>query len=163
MRKFYLINSKNKTAVSIKNFLKIRLNKTQKWVLFIVLVILYFTLLYIFEKDRSGKDLIYTIFFDSVVWPVIFYCWIFGTRNEYDISSIYFKKEKYDDIVSDLQSMGFYKYKESSSKVKFRNKDKWWRRHRIFIYKHENGIWELDAKNRFIKNLEKYMVRYSRL
>ncbi len=139
------------------------LSKTQKWVLFAIVIILYYALLYIFENDKSDSDSFFTRFSNYVAWPIIFYYCIIGNRKESDISSIYFKKEKYDDIVSDLQSMGFYKYKESSSKVKFRNKDKWWRRHRIFIYKHENGIWELDAKNRYIKNLEKYMVRYSRL
>ena len=139
------------------------LTKKQKWIYFITALIIYFILLFIFKRYGNGKDLFPDIIFDAIVWPAIFYCWIFKTRNEEDTVRIYFKKEYFDDIVSDLQSMGFYKYKESSSKVKFTNNDKWWRRHRIIIHKHENGIWELEAKNEYFENFEKYMVRYSRL
>ncbi len=140
---------------------KINLTKTQKLIIFIVVLILYFVLLYFLETKTGEKNISFRIIVD-VTWLVLFYNWIFLTRNDQDISCIYFKKEYYDDIVSELTMMGFDKYKESSSKVKFRDKNKWWKRHRIFIYKHENGIWELEAKNIFIKNFEKYMVKYKR-
>ncbi|HHH55357.1 MAG TPA: hypothetical protein ENK91_16995 [Bacteroidetes bacterium] len=145
----------------MKRLDKISLTITQKWIIFIAVLILYFVLLYFLETIRGEKDIFYRILVD-VAFPVATYSLIFKSHNEKDVSGIYFKKEHYDDIVSELKMMGFDKYKESSSKVKFRDNNKWWKRHRIFIYKHENGIWELDAKNKFIKNFEKYMVRYSR-
>ena len=138
-----------------------KLTKTQKIVFFIVLTLLYLALLYFVKYKKGNEVALFYKINDIVVWPAIFYIWIFCSRN--NNSSIYFKKENYDNIVADLKISGFDKYKETSSKIKFKDNNKWYKQNRIFIYKHKNGIWELDAKNKFIKNFEKYIVKYVKI
>ncbi len=138
-----------------------KLTKTQKIIFFIVLTLLYLALLYFVKYKKGNEVALFYKINDIVVWPAIFYIWIFCSRN--NNSSIYFKKENYDNIVADLKISGFDKYKETSSKIKFKDNNKWYKQNRIFIYKHKNGIWELDAENKFIKNFEKYIVKYVKI
>ncbi len=138
------------------------LNKKQKWLLFVLLVILYFTLLYIFKYYKGNYISIIDKILDFVTWPLIFYLWIFKERKGYPKSILYFKEKDYDEIVSQLQSMGFDKIKDTARKSKFADKNKWWRKHHIYINKNENGIWQIEGNNEFIDHFEKYIVKYSR-
>jgi len=145
--------------MKIKDIFQKKSSITQKRIVSVAIFLLWFILIYFLVYKRRDEEFLFIVITTGVLNSVLFYF----SMSSKDISSIYFEKENYNDIVSELELMGFDKYKESSSKIKFRDNNKWWKRHRIFIYKRDNGIWHLDAKNRFIKNFEKYMVRYKKL
>jgi len=142
----------------IEDSLKTKMNKKRKWILFITISVLFILLIVWIDKDES--------FFDRVFNPLIIiylFYWNFMLKKSVNSVSIYFDKKKYDNIVSDLQALGFYKRKETHSKMKFSDKNKWWKRKYIVIYKNESGIWELAGQNEIINNFEKYIVKYIRL
>ena len=55
---------------------------------------------------------------------------------------------------------GFVKHKETSKKFSYNKKIKWWKIDRIGVTKNNNGIWSVSGKENYLKEMEKFMVKY---
>jgi len=134
---------------------KNRLRSSMYFTVFYLLTCLLVFYFYKLPEDYYGWNFV-------LQWYCLAMMVIWHDKNPLkQMQDIYFPAALKEELQTDIIKQGFRLKEETASKILFIKEEKRWLNARMIIRKDKGNIWRVSARAEFLKDIEKYRLRYS--